>query len=100
MARLFSPTTLKWSPRSLLLVRRIISQKNRFLCAMWAVLGSQGIVVKVGVKVNLSEILRWLTTVFKRLKSARYDFLPVVNIARADKNCASNSKTAQTSFST
>ena len=29
--------------------------------------------------------LRWLTTVFKRLKSARYDFLPVVNIARADK---------------
>ena len=49
---------------------------------------------------DLLSLLRWLTTVFRRLKSARYDFLPVVNNARADKNRASNSKKAQTSFST
>ena len=36
--------------------------------------------------------LRWLTTVFPRLSSARYDSLPHVSICRACKNDASNLK--------
>ena len=51
-------------------------------------------------QILLTATFKWLTTVFRRLKSAQTDFLPVVNIARVDKNCASNSKEAQTSFST
>ena len=41
--------------------------------------------------------LRWLTTVFPRLRSARYDSLPHVSICRACKDDASNLKNYQKS---
>ena len=42
--------------------------------------------------IKRSPLLRWLTTVFPRLSSARYDSLPHVSICRACKNDASNLK--------
>ena len=41
------------------------------------------------------DTLRWLTTVFPRLSSTRYDCLVVVSISRACKNDASNVKKSQ-----
>ena len=43
-------------------------------------------------QVFFQRFLRWLTTVFLRLSSARYDSLPHVSICRACKNDASNLK--------
>ena len=41
------------------------------------------------------DTLRWLTTVFPRLSSARYDSLPHVSLCHACKNDASNLKNYQ-----